>query len=148
MSEIVVKIKRLHDGVELPFYATSGSAGMDLRASLEESVVLKPGEIKFIPTGIAISLPSADFGAFIFARSGLACKFGIALANSVGVIDSDYRGEIKCALINLGQADFEINNGDRVAQMVFMPVTQVALQETDNLDETERGVGGFGSTGL
>ncbi len=148
MSDCVVKIKRLNDGVELPFYATSGSAGMDLRASLDEPVVLKPGEIQFIPTGIAVSLPNADLGAFIFARSGLACKFGIALANSVGVIDSDYRGEIKCALINLGKSDFTVNNGDRVAQMVFMPVTQVSLHETDNLDETERGAGGFGSTGL
>ena len=97
MSDIMVKIKRLRDGAELPFYATEGSAGLDLRASLDTPRTIRKGEIQFVPTGIAISLPSPSFGAFIFARSGLACKHGIALANSVGVIDSDYRGEIKCA---------------------------------------------------
>lgn len=148
MSGITIKVKRLHDGVELPFYATTGSAGMDLKAAIQEPIVLKKGEIQFIPTGIAISIPDASYGAFIFARSGLACKYGIALANSVGVIDSDYRGEIKCALINLGQEEFVISPGDRIAQMVFMPVAQVNLQEVDDLDETERGSGGFGSTGV
>ena len=147
MSRIEVSIKRLRDNVSLPFYATEGSAGMDLKADLDESVVLKKGEIKLIPTGIAISIPSEDYGAFVFARSGLASKHGICLANSVGVIDSDYRGEIKCALINLGQEDFVIENGERIAQMVFMPVSQATLNEVDSLDETKRGAGGFGSTG-
>lgn len=148
MSKITVRIKRLRDNAELPFYATEGSAGMDLKAALEEPLLLKKGETQFVPTGIAISIPDVSYGAFIFARSGLACKNGIALANSVGVIDSDYRGEIKCALINLGTSDFTIYPGDRIAQMVFMPVSQVNLQEVSDLDETERGIGGFGSTGV
>ncbi len=147
MSKIEVSIKKLRDNVSLPFYATEGSAGMDLRADIDASVILKKGEISLIPTGIAISIPSKDYGAFIFARSGLASKHGICLANSVGVIDSDYRGEIKCALINLGSEDFVIENGERIAQMVFMPVAQAKLSETNSLDETERGAGGFGSTG-
>lgn len=147
MSNIQVSIKRLKDGVSLPFYATDGSAGMDLRANLDAPIVLKKGEISLIPTGIAISIPSKDYGAFIFARSGLASKHGICLANSVGVIDSDYRGEIKCALINLGNEDFVIEDGERIAQMVFMPVAQAVLCEKDSLDETKRGEGGFGSTG-
>lgn len=148
MSKISVKIKRLCDNAEIPFYATPGSAGLDLKAAIEEPLLLEKGKIYFVPTGIAISVPSADYGAFIFARSGLACKHGITLANSVGVIDSDYRGEIKCALINLGTEDFEIAPGDRIAQMVFMPVAQAELEEVDDLDATERGAGGFGSTGV
>lgn len=147
MSNLKILVKRLKDDVKMPFYATKGSAGLDLSAELDEPVLLKRGEILLIPTGIAISIPSAEYGAFIYARSGLASKHGICLANSVGVIDSDYRGEIKCALINLGKEDFLINPGERIAQMVFMPVAQADLIETDNLDETERGAGGFGSTG-
>lgn len=147
MSKLEIAVKRLSDGVNMPFYATSGSAGMDLSACIEKPVILKKGEIALIPTGIAISIPTPLYGAFIFARSGLASKHGICLANSVGVIDSDYRGEIKCPLINLGSEDFEIKKGERIAQMVFMPVAQVCLCEKDNLDETERGEGGFGSTG-
>ncbi|MBR4030520.1 MAG: dUTP diphosphatase [Clostridia bacterium] len=147
MSKLEVLVKCLKDGVTLPFYATEGSAGMDLKAVIDEPVVLKKGEISLISTGIAISIPSPEYGAFVFARSGLASKHGICLANSVGVIDSDYRGEIKCALINLGQEDFVIENGERIAQMVFMPVAQASLKQTDTLDETKRGSGGFGSTG-
>lgn len=148
MSKLQIQIKRLKDGVTLPFYATQGSAGLDLSAALDAPVVLKKGEIALIPTGIAISIPNNEYGAFIFARSGLASKHGICLANSVGVVDSDYRGEIKCALINLGSADFTIQNGDRIAQMVFMPVAQADLSDVESLDETERGAGGFGSTGV
>lgn len=131
-----------------PFYATSGSAGMDLSACLDEPVVIKKGEIKMIPTGIAISLPSNEFVAYIYARSGLACKKGICLANSVGVVDSDYRGEIKCGLINLGQEDFVVNHGDRIAQLVIAPVAIADIEVCDDLDETSRGAGGFGSTGV
>lgn len=130
-----------------PFYATSGSAGMDLSACLDEPVVIPKGEIKFIPTGIAIALPSNEYVAYVYARSGLACKKGIALANGVGVIDSDYRGEIKCALINLGQEDFTVNHGDRIAQLVISPVCIADVEVKENLDDTSRGSGGFGSTG-
>ena len=134
--------------VNKPFYATEGSAGMDLSACIDEPVLLKKGEIVFIPTGIAISLPSNQYVAYIYARSGLACKKGITLANSVGVIDSDYRGEIKCALINLGNEDFTINFGDRIAQLVIAPVCIADINVVDNLDNTVRGTGGFGSTGV
>ena len=136
------------DTVSKPFYATSGSAGMDLSACLAEPVTIKKGEIKLIPTGIAISLPSNEYVAYIYARSGLACKKGICLANSVGVVDSDYRGEIKCALINLGQEDFTVNHGDRIAQLVIAPVCVAEIAECEDLDDTVRGAGGFGSTGV
>lgn len=136
------------DTVNKPFYATQGSAGMDLSACLTNPVTIKKGEIKMIPTGIAISLPSNEYVAYIYARSGLACKKGICLANSVGVVDSDYRGEIKCALINLGQEDFTVNHGDRIAQLVIAPVVIAEIKECDSLDDTKRGDGGFGSTGV
>lgn len=134
--------------VDKPFYATSGSAGMDLSACIDEPVIIKKGEIKFVPTGIAISLPSNEYVAYVYARSGLACKKGITLANSVGVIDSDYRGEIKCALINLGTDDFTVNHGDRIAQLVIAPVCIADITVKECLDDTDRGVGGFGSTGV
>lgn len=134
--------------VNKPFYATSGSAGMDLSACIDEPVVIKKGEIKMISTGIAISLPSNEYVAYIYARSGLACKKGICLANSVGVVDSDYRGEIKCGLINLSNEDFTVNHGDRIAQLVIAPVAIAEIQECETLDETQRGAGGFGSTGV
>lgn len=134
--------------VNAPFYATSGSAGMDLSACIDEPIVIKKGEIAFIPTGIAISLPSNEYVAYIYARSGLACKKGITLANCVGVIDSDYRGEIKCALINHGTEDFTVNFGDRIAQLVIAPVCIADINITEDLDKTSRGTGGFGSTGV
>ena len=134
--------------VNKPFYATNGSAGMDLSACIDEPVVIKKGEIKMISTGIAISLPSNEYVAYIYARSGLACKKGICLANSVGVVDSDYRGEIKCGLINLSNEDFTVNHGDRIAQLVIAPVAIAEIEECETLDETERGAGGFGSTGV
>ena len=134
--------------VNKPFYATSGSAGMDLSACIDEPVVIKKGEIKMISTGIAISLPSNEYVAYIYARSGLACKKGICLANSVGVVDSDYRGEIKCGLINLSNEDFTVNHGDRIAQLVIAPVAIAEIEECETLDETQRGAGGFGSTGV
>ena len=149
MNKIDVKIKFLDNNKErkLPFYATEGSAGMDLTACIEEDIVLKPLERKLIPTGIAIKLPSADYGAFLYARSGLATKKGITLANCVGVVDSDYTGEIKVGLINLSNEEYIVTNGERIAQMVIMPVAQANLIVVDELEETERGSGGFGSTG-
>ena len=131
-----------------PFYATKGSAGMDLSACIDEPIVIPKGEIRFVPTGIAVSLPSNEYVAYVYARSGLACKKGITLANCVGVIDSDYRGEIKCALINLGQEDFVVNHGDRIAQLVISPVCVAEINVKDILDDTQRGTGGFGSTGV
>lgn len=148
---IKVKIKYLEDktgeGIKKPFYATAGSAGMDLSANIENDTVIKKGERMLIPTGISIALPDNNCVAYIYARSGLAIKHGITLSNSVGVIDSDYRGEIKVGIINLGNEDYTIKKGERIAQMVFAPILLAELLETDDLDETERGGGGFGSTG-
>lgn len=133
--------------IPAPYYASKGAAAMDLHACLEEEVTIPAGGRVMIPTGIAIALPSADFVALIFARSGLGIKHGIAPANCVGVIDSDYRGEIKVGLQNSGDVDFTVHPGDRIAQMAIMPVLQAELEQLDELDETERGAGGFGSTG-
>lgn len=133
--------------IPAPYYASKGAAAMDLHACLDEAVTIPAGKRVMIPTGIAIALPSADYVALIFARSGLGIKHGIAPANCVGVIDSDYRGEIKVGLQNHGEADFTIRPGDRIAQMAIMPVLQVEMTQVDDLDETERGAGGFGSTG-
>ena len=149
MNKVEVNIKFLENNKEkkVPFYASSGAAGMDLIACLEESVTLKPLERALIPTGIAISLPSEKYGAFLFARSGLASKHGITLANCVGVVDSDYTGEIKVALVNLSNNEYTIENGERIAQMVIMEVSQANFTVVDELQKTERGSGGFGSTG-
>ena len=142
-----LKIKKLRENAKIPFRATEGSAGMDLFACIDEPVTLAGGEKAVIPTGIAIALPSAELGAFIFARSGLAIKHGIGLLNSVGVIDSDYRGEICVILINHGEYPFVIRDGDRIAQMVFASVERALFAEVRELGETERGDGGFGHTG-
>ncbi len=131
----------------IPKRATNGSAGMDLHACMEENVMLKPGERALIHTGIAMGLPSSDFVALIFARSGLAIKHGITLSNSVGVIDSDYRGEICVGLCNLGAETYTITPGERIAQLVVMRVETPMPTEVGSLDETARGSGGFGSTG-
>ena len=141
-----VEIIRLPHGADLPLpsYATRGSAGLDLRAA--EALVLKPGHRALVATGIAIALP-ANTEAQVRPRSGLAVKHGVTVLNSPGTIDSDYRGEIKVPLINLGTDDFVIERGDRIAQMVVAPVVQVELVEVVALDETVRGVGGFGSSG-
>lgn len=148
-EKLQVKIKFWDNNKQqkMPFYATSGSAGMDLTAVLDKPVTLKPLERALIPTGIAISLPSAEYGAFVFARSGLAVKKGITLSNAVGVIDSDYTGEIKVGLVNLSNEEYTVTDGERIAQLVILPVCQAQLILTDKLDETERGDGGFGSTG-
>lgn len=147
MKNIEIKIKRIRDGAVIPFYATEGSAGMDLVASISEPVILSPNEIGKIPTGIAIGINNPHIGAFVYPRSGLSSKFGISLVNSVGVIDSDYTGEIICPVINHSDIEYCIKPGDRIAQLVFHPVYKVTFNEVVNLDETERGAGGFGSSG-
>ena len=146
--KIDVKIK-LTRGATAPEYATSGSAAVDVRAALEGGeVIINPGERAMIPTGIAISTGRDDIVAIMAGRSGLGAKHGITLANSIGVIDSDYRGEICATLINNGKEPFKVCDGDRIAQLMFMPVMQAAFLPVDELDETERGTGGFGSTGV
>ncbi len=146
---VPVRIVRLGHGADLPLpaYETLGAAGMDLRAAVgAESVVLAPGMRALVPTGLAIALPEG-FEAQIRPRSGLAFRHGITQLNTPGTIDSDYRGELKVILINHGQAPFTIAHGDRIAQLVVAPVTQAVWVEAETLDETVRGVGGFGSTG-
>jgi dUTP pyrophosphatase len=130
----------------LPHYETALSAGLDLRANLDQQITLAPGERKLIPTGLSIALPSG-YEAQIRPRSGLAFKHGVTVLNSPGTIDADYRGEIKVLLINHGGTDFVIQNGERIAQMVIAAYTQVEWELTQVLDSTERGAGGFGSTG-
>ena len=134
--------------IPYPFYASAGAAAMDLHACLDEPVTIAPGELVRIPTGIAIALPSPEYVALVFARSGLGVKHGIALSNGVGVIDSDYRGEIQVGLTNLSRTPYTISPADRIAQLAVVPVVQVNPVPVADLDETERGSGGFGSTGL
>lgn len=142
-----LKIKLLNDRVTLPAYATAGAAAMDLTACVEEPITIAPRQLVRVPTGIAIALPSAEYVALVFARSGLGVKHGISLSNGVGVIDSDYRGEIMVGLTNLSDQPYTIQPGDRVAQLAIMPVTQAHVVQVEELDETDRGAGGFGSTG-
>jgi dUTP pyrophosphatase len=135
-------------GLELPAYETSGSAGMDVRAAVPEAepMVLAPGARAMVPTGVSVAIP-AGYEIQVRPRSGLAVKHGLTCLNTPGTIDSDYRGEIKVILINLGDVPFTIARGERIAQLVLAPVTQLAWQEVGSLDETSRGAGGFGSTG-
>ncbi|HBX66170.1 MAG: dUTP diphosphatase [Balneola sp.] len=144
-----VLIKKLEHGkdLSLPNYETVNAAGMDIRAAVTESITLKPGDRTLIPTGFQMALPEG-YEAQIRPRSGLAIRNGITMLNSPGTIDADYRGEVKVIAINHGQEDFVVNHGDRIAQMVIAPVTQLPLLEVDELDETDRGEGGFGSTGV
>lgn len=144
---IDVKIKYLSDKATEPKYATDGSLGMDLSAALDKPIIIKPGERVAVPTGIAIQIPDG-WGAFLFPRSGLSLKSGITMCNCVGVIDTDYTGELKAAVINVSDKEFTVNSGDRIAQLVFLPVAKATLTECDNLDDTDRGSGGFGSTGV
>ena len=141
-----VLIKKLDPAVELPAYKTEGASGMDLMALLKESINLKPNSSCLVPTGLAVTF-SSDFEIQIRPRSGLAAKNSIGVLNTPGTIDSDYRGEIKVILFNHGKSDFLINNKDRIAQMILTPVIKMDLEETDDLPETIRGEGGFGSTG-
>ena len=133
--------------IPTPFYATPGSAAMDLHACLDQPITLLPGGRTVIPTGIAIALPSAEYVALVFARSGLGIKHGVALSNGVGVIDSDYRGEIRVGLTNLSDTPYTISPGDRIAQLAVMPVVRPELTVCAELPQTQRGQGGFGSTG-
>ncbi len=143
----VLKIKKIRENAKIPFRATPGSAGMDLYACLDEAITIAPHEIKVIPTGIAIELESPDYVAYLYARSGLAIKHGIAPANCVGVIDSDYRGEVCAGLLNATEKAFTIEPGERIAQLVIAPVILPEIEVVDELGDTERGAGGFGSTG-
>ena len=143
-----VRITRLPHGADLPLpaYETAGSAGLDLRAAVDDPVRLAPGERRLVPTGIAIAL-TEGFEAQIRPRSGLALRHGISIVNAPGTVDSDYRGEVSVVLINLGQAPVTVARGDRIAQMVVTPVARVTWDEVEALDTTERGAGGYGSTG-
>ena len=147
MTEIRFKKLPHAADLQLPSYESKSAAGMDIRAALGESITLKPGERTLIPTGLQMALPHG-YEAQIRPRSGLAIKHGITMLNSPGTIDADSRGEVKVIAINHGQEDFVVNHGDRIAQMVIAPVVQLNVQEVENLDETERGEGGFGSTGV
>ena len=140
----------LSRGMTMPAYATDGAAAVDMRAAIDEgtTVTIQPGQRAMIPTGMAISLENANVVAILAARSGLAVKSGINLANGIGVIDSDYRGEICVGLYNSSDVPFTVNRGDRIAQLMFMPVYVANLIEAESLDETARGAGGFGSTGV
>lgn len=142
-----IAVKKLNEQARLPYKATAGSAGVDLFACMGENIVIMPDERQLIPTGIAVSIPEG-FGGFVFPRSSTASKYGISLSNCVGVIDSDYRGELKIAVINHGKEPFVINNGDRIAQLVILPVESAVYHFTGELSETVRGEGGFGSTGI
>ncbi len=141
---------RLSRGMTAPEYATTGAAAVDLRAALDEGaeVVLQPGQRALIPTGLSIAPESPDVVAVIAGRSGLGVKHGVSLSNGIGVIDSDYRGEIQVGLINRGDQPFTVARGDRIAQMMFLPVLHADFLVCDVLDETERGAGGFGHTGV
>lgn len=141
-----VSIKCLHQNATLPQYQTAGSAAADLAACLERPVVLKPGERRVIPTGLAMMVPTG-FEAQIRARSGLSSKYGITMANGIGTIDSDYRGEVGVIMINLGQEPFIVEPGMRIAQMAVVRCDQATFSEVNELDETTRGEGGYGSTG-
>ena len=143
---IKILIKRLSEEVSLPKYETSGSSGMDLSANINTNINIDPGKTAIIPTGLALSIPTG-FEVQIRPRSGLAAKQKISVLNTPGTIDADYRGEIKVILINLGQDSFKIERGLRIAQMVVCPVVQAQLKEVNDLSETDRGKGGFGSTG-
>lgn len=142
-----LKIKKVRENAKLPTRGTVGSAGIDLYACIDEPITLNGGGKAVIPTGIAIGLDSPEYAAFVYARSGLAIKHGISLLNSVGVIDSDYRGEICVGVINQLKEPYTIEPFERIAQMVIQPVALPDLVEVESLDETDRGAGGFGSTG-
>ena len=143
---IDVKIQILSDLAVKPEYATDGSLGMDLSAAIDKPITIKKGERVLIPTGFAMQIPEG-FGGFIFPRSGLSFKKGITMANCVGVIDTDYTGEVKVSTVNISDEDYVINPKDRIAQLVFLPVSKATFIECETLEDTDRGTGGFGSTG-
>ena len=145
MTEVL--IKRLSKNIDLPKYETGGSSGMDLSANIQKQIKIEPGKTSIIPTGISVSIPK-NFEIQIRSRSGLAAKNQISVLNSPGTIDADYRGELKVILINLSNKIFVVERGTRIAQMVLCPIVKAKVKEVDNLDDTDRGAGGFGSTGL
>lgn len=147
MEQKTVKYKLLDPRAKAPGYATAGAAAADLSAVLDAPLTLAPGERRMVPTGVAIELPGPDCVALVYARSGLAIKQGVTLSNCVGVIDSDYRGEIKVGLINQSAAPYTIQPGERIAQLCIAPVWQAAFLPAEELSNTQRGAGGFGSTG-
>ncbi len=150
MDKVALKIldKRLGTDFPLAGYATPGSAGLDLRALTEANITLEPGQTTLIPTGMAIHLADPGYAAVILPRSGLGHKHGIVLGNLVGLIDSDYQGQLFVSVWNRSQEAFEINVGDRIAQLVVVPVAQVEFEVVDDFDKSSRGEGGFGSTGV
>ena len=143
---VKVFIKKLNSSAQLPSYKTSGASGMDLMAWIDNPIILKPGTSCLVPTGISVAFPQ-EYEIQVRPRSGLAAKNNISVLNTPGTIDSDYRGEIKIILFNHGNEDFIINNKDRIAQMVLTPIIKMQLEETNELPDTNRGEGGFGSTG-
>ena len=143
----LLKIKKLKPNSVVPKRATNGSAGMDLYACIEDEITINPGDLAVVPTGIAIELPSTGYMANIFARSGLGVKHGICLSNGVGVVDSDYRGEVCVGLCNVSNVPYTIKPLERVAQLVIVPVAVMDTVEVESLEDTARGAGGFGSTG-
>lgn len=144
---IEIKVKKLNEKAVLPHIASSGAAAADLHAVLDEPITVKAGERYLVPTGISIELPNNEYVALICARSGMAFKRGLALANGIGVIDSDYRGELLVAILNTGNTDQVIEPRDRIAQLMILPVITPTYIEVDEIGDTERGAGGFGSTG-
>jgi len=143
-----LRVRRVGDvHVELPSYQTNGAAGMDLRAAIARPMQIAPGRRELIPTGLALAIPPGYEGQ-VRPRSGLASRHGVTVLNAPGTIDSDYRGEVKVVLVNLGEVPFEVCPGDRIAQLVIAPVEQAAILLVDDLDETDRGAGGYGSTGV
>ena len=147
MKSIQIRILDARLGNHLPAYATRGSAGLDLRACIDAPLTLPPGQTRMVSTGMAIHIADPGYCAMILPRSGLGSKFGIVLGNLVGLIDSDYQGPLRCALWNRGDIEFIVQPMDRIAQMVIVPVLQVDFQVVDNFAASERGAGGFGSTG-
>ncbi|MBE0466888.1 MAG: dUTP diphosphatase [Candidatus Desulforudis sp.] len=151
VSRVTLKVKKMHQDIGSslpePAYATSGSAGLDLCAALERPVTIGPGQRIPIPTGIAVQLPARHLVGLVFVRSGLASRYGLTLANAVGVIDADYTGEIICPVINLGDEPLTISPGDRIAQLVCVPIAVGEIEYVGDLGITDRGAGGFGSTG-
>ena len=147
MENLTLKIKKLENFVSMPQYQTAGASAMDLVAAIDEDVIIPSGEIRIIPTGIAIELPH-NTEAQVRSRSGMAIKKGIAVVNGIGTIDEDYRGEICVGLINHSKVDFKISKGDRIAQMAIMEVLKPEIVIADDLSDTERAAGGFGSTGV
>lgn len=148
MEKMKINVKRLHPDLVLPEYATNGSAGLDLRACIDKQLTIKPGETHLIPTGLAIHIADPGYAAMILPRSGLGHKHGIVLGNLVGLIDSDYQGQLMISTWNRGRSEFTLQPMERLAQIIVVPVAQVEFNLVEEFDETERGNGGFGSTGV